>query len=79
MCRSVFVLYRNAVAKVPCEFVVVVVPCEFVLSPMNPLRGSCVSDRSRCDPVRIYLELDKFSAEIVCVEAFSLWCRASLF
>ena len=28
-------------------------PCEFVLSPMNPLRGSCVSKRSRCGAVRI--------------------------
>ena len=28
------------------------VPCESVLSPMNPLPGSCVSKRSRCGAVR---------------------------
>ena len=43
---------------------------------MNPLRGSCVSDRSRCGAVRICLEPDEPSAEIVRVEALSLWRRA---
>ena len=33
-----------------------VVPCESLSSPMNPLRGSGVSERSRCGAVRI-LEL----------------------
>ena len=28
-------------------------PCEFSTSPTNPLRGSCVSERSRCGAVRI--------------------------
>ena len=40
---------------------------------MNPLRGSCVSDRSRCGAVRICLEPDEPAAE---VEALLLWRRA---
>ena len=51
---------------------------KFVLSPMNPLRGSCVSKRSRCGAVRICLDLGEPSAEIVRVEALSLWRRANL-
>ena len=67
-----------------------VVPCESLSSPMNPLRGSGVSERSRCGAVRI-LELagepsagigrvgslaGEPSAGIGRVGALSLWCRA---
>ena len=55
-----------------------VAPCEFVLSAANPLRRSCVSKRSRCGAVRICLDLGEPSAEILRVEALSLWCRANL-
>ena len=48
------------------------------LEPDNPLRGSCVSKRSRCGAVRICLERGEPSAEIVRVEALSLWRRANL-
>ena len=53
-------------------------PCEFVLTLTNPLRRSCVSKRSRCGAVRICLERGEPSAEIVRVEALSLWRRANL-
>ena len=68
-----------------------VVPCESLSSPMNPLRGSGVSERSRCGAVRI-LELagepsagigrvgsltGEPSAGIGRVGALSLWCRAN--
>ena len=53
-------------------------PCECVLSSAIPLRRSCVSKRSRCSAVRICLERGELSAEIVRVEALSLWRRASL-
>ena len=67
-----------------------VVPCESLSSPMNPLRGSGVSERSRCGAVRI-LELagepsagigrvgslaGEPSAGIGRVGSLSLWCRA---
>ena len=45
---------------------------------MNPLRRSCVSKRSRRGAVRILLNLGEPSAEIVRVEALSLWRRAIL-
>ena len=45
-------------------------------SRTNPLRRSCVSKHSRCGAVRILLSLGKPSAEIVRVEALSLWRRA---
>ena len=45
---------------------------------MNPLGRSCVSKRSRCGAVRILLSLGEPSAEIVRVEALSLWRRAIL-
>ena len=61
-----------------CRSALAVAPCEFVLSPMNPLRGSCVSKRSRCGAVRICLERGEPSAGIVRVEALSLWRRANL-
>ena len=45
---------------------------------MNPLRGSCMSERSRCGAVRIGNFADEPFAGIVCVESLSLWRRASL-
>ena len=45
---------------------------------MNPLRGSCVSGRSRCGAVRIFYVAREPSAEIVRVESLSLWRRANL-
>ena len=42
----------------------------------DPLRRSCASKRSRCGAVRICLSLGEPSAEIVRVEALSLWRRA---
>ena len=59
-----------------CRSALAVAPCECVLSSANPLRRSCVSKRSRCGAVRMCLELGKPSAEIVRVEALSLWHRA---
>ena len=50
--------------------------CEFVLTAANPLRRSCVSKGSRCGAVRP--ELGEPSAEIVRVEALSLWRCANL-
>ena len=44
---------------------------------MNPLRGSCVSERSRCGAVRIFYVAREPSAEIVRVESLSLWRRAN--
>ena len=48
----------------------------FLLAARDPLRGSCASKRSRCGAVRICLSLGEPSAEIVRVEALSLWRRA---
>ena len=48
----------------------------FLRCARDPLRGSCASKRSRCGAVRICLSLGEPSAEIVCVEALSLWRRA---
>ena len=45
-------------------------------SACDPLRRSCASKRSRCGAVRICLSLGEPSAEIVRVEALSLWRRA---
>ena len=44
---------------------------------MNPLRGSCVSERSRCGAVRISKLAEEPSAEIVRVGSLSLWRRAN--
>ena len=52
-------------------------PCEFSTSPTNPLRGSCVSERSRCGDVPISKLADEPSAGIVRVGALSLWRRAN--
>ena len=43
-----------------------VVPCESLSSPMNPLRGSGVSERSRCGAVRILELAGEPSADRVC-------------
>ena len=48
----------------------------FLLAAHDPLRRSCASKRSRCGAVRICLSLGEPSAEIVRVEALSLWRRA---
>ena len=48
----------------------------FLRCARDPLRGSCVSKRSRCGAVLICLSLGEPSAEIVRVEALSLWRRA---
>ena len=45
----------------------------FLLAARDPLRRSCASKRSRCGAVRICLSLGEPSAEIVRVEALSLW------
>ena len=52
------------------------VPCESLTSPMNPLQGSGVSERSRCGAVRILAVADEPSIGIGRVGALSLWCRA---
>ena len=44
---------------------------------MNPLRGSCVLERSRCGAVRIFYVADKPSAGIVRVGSLSLRRRAN--
>ena len=48
----------------------------FLRSARDPLRRSCASKRSGCGAVRICLSLGEPSAEIVRVEALSLWRRA---
>ena len=53
-------------------------PCEFSTSPTNIVRGSCVSERSRCGAVRISKLADEPSAGIVRIGALSLWRRANL-
>ena len=54
------------------------VPCETANGTMNPLRGSGVSERSRCGAVRNCELNDAPSAGIERVESLSLWCRAKL-
>ena len=61
-----------------CRIALAVAPCEFARWSMNPLRGSCVSDRSRCGTVRICTLADEPSARIVRVGSLSLWRRANL-
>ena len=51
------------------------VPCASLSSPMNPLQGSGVSERSRCGAVRILELADEPSTGIGRVGALSLWCR----
>ena len=53
-----------------------VVPCESSSSPMNPLRGSGVSERSRFGAVRILELAGEPSAAIRPLGLLSLWCRA---
>ena len=52
------------------------VPCESLSSPMNPIQGSGVSERSRCGAVRILELADEPSTGFGRVAALSLWCRA---
>ena len=61
-----------------CRSALAVAPCAFARSPTNPLRGSCVSERSRCGAVRTFYVADEPSAGIVRVGALSLWHRAHL-
>ena len=53
-----------------------VVPCASLSSPMNPLQGSGVSERSRCGAAPILAWTDEPSTGIGRVGALSLWCRA---
>ena len=60
------------------------VPCPSLSSPdepstpMNPLQGSGVSDRSRCGAVRILELADEPSTrDRACRRLLSLWCRAN--
>ena len=69
---------RTLCADRACRIVLAVAPCEFACWPTNPLRESCVSDRSRCSAVRICTLADKPFAGILRVESFSLWRRANL-
>ena len=48
-------------------------PYESLSSPMNPLRGSGVSERSRCDAVRILELAGEPSTGIGRVGTLSLW------
>ena len=48
----------------------------FLRCTRDPLRRSCASKRFHCGAVRICLSLGEPSAEIVHVEALSLWRRA---
>ena len=59
-----------------CRRALAVVPCESLSSPMNPLQGSGVSERSRCGAVPILPWPDEPSIGIGRVGALSLWCRA---
>ena len=52
-------------------------PCECVLSSANPLRRLHVSKRSRCGAVRICPTRGEPVAEILRIEALSLWRRAN--
>ena len=61
-----------------CRVALAVAPCDFARWPTNPLRGSRVSDRSRCGAVRSCTLADEPSAGIVRVGSLSLWRRANL-
>ena len=54
-----------------CRSARAVVPCKFSAWPMNPLRGSCVSDRSRCGAVRTFYVADEPSPRIAYVGSLS--------
>ena len=45
---------RTLCGDCACRIALAVAPCEFQSSPTNPLRGSCVSNRSRCGAVRFF-------------------------
>ena len=59
-----------------CRIALAVVPCPSLSSPVNPLRGSGVSDRSRCGAVPILELAGEVCAGIGRVGSLSLWCRA---
>ena len=79
----------NALAVAPCEssalprkpsacrIALAVAPCKFSTLPVNLLRGSCVSNCTRCGAVRIFNMVSEPSAGIVRVETLSLWPRAN--
>ena len=69
---------RTLCGDCACRSALTVAPCEFVLTSANPMRRSCVSKRSRCGAVRICPDPGEPSAEIVRVEALSLWRHANL-
>ena len=48
----------------------------FLRRARDPVRRSCAAKRSRCGAVRMRFSLGEPSAEIVRVEALSLWRRA---
>ena len=60
-----------------CRIALAVAPCKFQISPTNPLRRLCTSDRPRCGAVRICTLADAPSAETARVESLSLWRRAN--
>ena len=70
---------RTLCGDCACRIVLAVAPCEFQISPTNPLRRLCVSNRSRCGAVRISKLAHEPSAEIVRVGSLSLWRRAFFF
>ena len=65
-------LYRDRA----CRSALAVVPRASLSSPMNPLQGSGVSERSRCGAAPILPWTDEPSTGIGRVGALSLWCRA---
>ena len=71
-CRGRGTLYRDRA----CRSALAVVPCASLSSPMNPLQGSGVSERSRCGAAPILPWTDEPSTGIGRVGALSLWCRA---
>ena len=76
--RAIFLRGRRTLCgDRACRIALAVAPCEFAGWPTNPLRGSCVSDRSRCGAVRISKLADEPSAGIVRVGVLSLWRRAN--
>ena len=71
-CRGRGTLYRDRA----CRSALAVVPRASLSSPMNPLQGSGVSERSRCGAAPILPWTDEPSTGIGRVGALSLWCRA---
>ena len=69
---------RTLCADRACSIALAVALCKFACWPTNPLRGSCVSDRSRCGDVRICTLADEPSARIVRVGSLSPWFSLKL-